>query len=312
MARINIEDSLYADNRWLQLVIKCGCQYKAKGILFSAWALAQKNWLAHRCIPGKAWSQDFEVLIEVELATRRADGTIYIKGSKKAFAWLEQRSEAGAIGGSRKSEKKTQAAASNGSKGGRPLSSRSLKDSENRWVSDEKYRREKSKSKSNVLEENPSGTQAEPKREESEPKLLTPTLSHSPSLPLFSDSDSKKDSVLSEHSKKAQLFVGTYCQLFKARYGMNPKILGKDAGIASRLSKQLSEDDIKKLLHAFFSMPDAWLVKAKHPVGSFEMKLNEIVVFANSGNFTTKTQANQADAFATNAVLLDQVRRGEA
>lgn len=95
MARINIEDSLFKDKRWLKLIIKTGCEHKALGMVTSAWILAQENWLKYGCIPEKAWPKDLEILIEVELATRRENGTVYVKGSAKAFSWLNQKSEAG-------------------------------------------------------------------------------------------------------------------------------------------------------------------------------------------------------------------------
>lgn len=99
MARINIEDSLFTDSRWIDLLIKVGCKHKALGLLTGAWILSQKHWLKHRGIPKKAWPKEFDILIEVELATRQDDGLVYVKGSKKAFVWLEQKSESGRKGG---------------------------------------------------------------------------------------------------------------------------------------------------------------------------------------------------------------------
>lgn len=95
MARINIEDSLFTDSRWLNLVIMVGCQYKALGYLTKAWILAQRHWIEYGSIPSKAWPKEFDVLIDAEFADPNADGSVYIKGSTKAFAWLLQRSKAG-------------------------------------------------------------------------------------------------------------------------------------------------------------------------------------------------------------------------
>ncbi|OPZ23074.1 MAG: hypothetical protein BWZ03_00648 [bacterium ADurb.BinA186] len=58
-------------------------------------------------------------------------------------------------------------------------------------------------------------------------------------------------------------------------------------------------------------MPDAVLAKSKHPLNFFEMKLNEIVVFANSGLFTTQTQARQMDQSASTFDMLQQIREGK-
>ncbi len=116
--------------------------------------------------------------------------------------------------------------------------------------------------------------------------------------------------ALVPHSK-TNFLIAKYCEAWKVRYGSNPPITGKDSGIAKRLAKNLSEDGISKYLDAFFSMPDAHTIKAKHPFEIFEMKLKEIAVFADSGKFVTRTQANQADCFASNQILLEKVRSGE-
>lgn len=99
MPRINIEDSLFRDNRWFNLILKVKCQYKALGLVAQAWVLAQNNWIEHRSVPVSEWIEDLNVLIEVGLAEKINDELIYVKGSKKAFLWLEQRVEAGRRGG---------------------------------------------------------------------------------------------------------------------------------------------------------------------------------------------------------------------
>lgn len=109
----------------------------------------------------------------------------------------------------------------------------------------------------------------------------------------------------------AHEFIAAYCERFKERWGVNPPIQGKDAGILKQLAKGMSLDRFKDLLDAFFQMPDAWIVKGKHTVAMFHMKLNEIVVYADAGKFTTSREAQQADNTATNAMLLAKVQRGE-
>jgi hypothetical protein len=112
-------------------------------------------------------------------------------------------------------------------------------------------------------------------------------------------------------AKKTESFIARYCENFKLRYGSNPVIKGKDAGIAKRLAANLTEEKAWLYLDAYFQMPDAQLVKAKHPMNLLELKFNEVTVFAESGNFMTHRQAQQADDMASNALLLEQVRRGE-
>lgn len=95
LARINIEESLFKDSRWMKLLIITKCEYKALGLLTAAWRLAQKHWLKSKMIPKKAWLKDLEVLVEVEFASRDESGNVYVKGSKKAFAWLDRNSKGG-------------------------------------------------------------------------------------------------------------------------------------------------------------------------------------------------------------------------
>lgn len=121
---------------------------------------------------------------------------------------------------------------------------------------------------------------------------------------------SKKDHPSDDH--KANAYVAAYCSRFKNRWGHNPEILGKESGIIKRLSKNLSLEKFEIYLDAYFDMPDAFLAKAKHPIGMFETKLNEITVYASTGNFTTNRQVRQADDFASNMILLNEIREGKA
>lgn len=159
--------------------------------------------------------------------------------------------------------------------------------------------RSKTEAKTKHLKQNRSKTEAKA----SETSATEASFSSSISI-------SSSDSVLvPSEPTKASAFVKMYCEGFKRRWGESPQILGKDAGIAKRLAKDLSPDRFAYLLDAYFSMPDAWLVKTKHPLGAFETKLNEIVVFADSGQFTTQTQVRQADQMATNHLLMEKLKR---
>lgn len=104
LARINIEDSLYRDDRFLNLVAKVGNVYMAKGMVLTAFTLAQNYWLKHKSIPIDAWPGDLQALIDCRLAEVCPKGTsVYVKGSSGQFGWLDKSS----LGGKSKSEKKT-------------------------------------------------------------------------------------------------------------------------------------------------------------------------------------------------------------
>ena len=100
MARLNIEEDLHKDNRFINLIIKLGCRRKALGALVEAWMLDQKYYLTtanDRLIPLNEWErQNIEnAIIDVGLAYKR-DGGIQMAGADKQFKWLLQRQNAGA------------------------------------------------------------------------------------------------------------------------------------------------------------------------------------------------------------------------
>lgn len=274
MARINWEDSIYKHPMYPKLLLKVGCEYKTKGLLLSAFELAQVNWLKHKGVPSDKWPEDMNLLIEFKFAETemRDDGVyVYVSGSKEHCGFLDSKSEngkkGGAIGGRSKSPKKLQ-----------------------------------------NLKQNRKRIESESKAPESEPKI---SISNSYSISSSSSfSNSSSDSDLTPLGQKTKSFIAGYCERFEFKYGSRPHIQGKDAGIAKRVVKDLSQERFLFYLDAYFAMPDAWIVKAKHPLNLFESKMNEILVFANTGNFTTQRQVQQADDMASNHLLLEKIRKG--
>lgn len=128
-------------------------------------------------------------------------------------------------------------------------------------------------------------------------------------LPKTKKANKPKTEIQVAHAQKARGFIAAYCSLFHDKWGFNPDIRGKEAGIAKRVVKDLSEEKFLSYLNAFFNMPDAWLQKAKHPLAMFETKINEIAAFANNGTFVTNAQVRQGDEMASNMMLLNKIRK---
>lgn len=110
MARINIDDSIHSDHRFIKLMIDLGGDYyKAIGLLVSAWKLGQKHFKEKEndgLIPHEVWAgSPFEKILECGLAEKKEKG-VYVKGGKKQFGWLEQKSSAGSVGGKVSAEKR--------------------------------------------------------------------------------------------------------------------------------------------------------------------------------------------------------------
>lgn len=97
MARINIDDSLFNDPRFMDLVQRLGPEV-AIGSLVLAYKCAQRFWVPRLLpIPSDQFrlSKLRQEIIEVGLAEIRENGSVYIKGTEEQFAWLIQRSKAG-------------------------------------------------------------------------------------------------------------------------------------------------------------------------------------------------------------------------
>lgn len=264
MARINIEDQFWKDI--IEVAARMGDSDRAVGQALKLIQLGQERFKAGRPISVAEFDAKFSRDLIPEFA--RIDGDrVIVAGAGKHFAWLRKKSEAGKIGGSSKSPKKT----------------KNLK--QNR----------------NTPKQNRSKTETEPKLTEASPSLSSsPSCSSSPSI-----------SVSNTTRTKAGAFIAGYKHRVFERWKFKPNVEGKDAGICKRVAERLSFEEIELYLDAFFRMPDAELVKKKHAIYLFELKINEIGAFAHTGNFTTNRQAMQADDMASNALLLQQVREGK-
>lgn len=96
MARINIEDSLFKDLRFLELCIITGNSATALGELIYMWVAAQQHYLSDGEIPNDKFVKLrlSENVIKVGLAERSSTG-VRVCGQDAQFAWLKQTQEAG-------------------------------------------------------------------------------------------------------------------------------------------------------------------------------------------------------------------------
>lgn len=74
-------------------------------------------------------------------------------------------------------------------------------------------------------------------------------------------------------------FIASYCEAWKAKYGENPIITKKEAGIAQRL---IAIPNIDWLMERFFESTDPFIVKNGHSLSIVESQLNKLL--ATGGN----------------------------
>lgn len=106
MARINIEDSIYKDQRWFELLLATGSPDTALGALVRAFSHAQGFWFPEKNgIPLDEWKKQKlnDKIIEVGFAEIKGN-EVFVSGSEEQFSWLFMKSENGKKGGRPKKE----------------------------------------------------------------------------------------------------------------------------------------------------------------------------------------------------------------
>lgn len=117
----------------------------------------------------------------------------------------------------------------------------------------------------------------------------------------------RKKKATSSVDPKASALVAHYCENFKTRYSVNPSVSKADSGILKNIFESMGIDRAKDLISAYFEMPDTYVIKAKHPIKLLSYKINEVLVFSETGNFVTNSQARQGDVIAGNMMLLQKM-----
>ncbi len=247
MPRINIEDSLYKDDRFINLMLKVGGKWTAIGMVVSAWTLAQRHYLDEsndRCIPFNDWERsNLGIIQEVGLAEIREKG-VYVCGSEQQFGWLVQRSEAG----------KKSAESKNKKSGGQRSSA--------------------------VVQRNAT------KANGSQPLPLTPSLPQEElnTTYLIGDSTNQPPATKVNINLKAKEVIAAYCLAFKDRYsGSTPTIDPKDIGQLQRLCKVYSGGRLVNLVQVYVQMKDPFFEKRKHDLGTFIQNINKVGVAMQTG-----------------------------
>lgn len=103
MARINIDDSLFYDPKFINLITKTGSQFTAIGAYFYALKIAETYLSADNPdgkIPLEEWREyEFgDLMLDVKLA-RILNDKVIVFGAEEQFGWLQKRRSAGSQGG---------------------------------------------------------------------------------------------------------------------------------------------------------------------------------------------------------------------
>lgn len=136
----------------------------------------------------------------------------------------------------------------------------------------------------------------------------------SPSLTLGTNTGAKKKKPKSPSltlgANNANAFVARYCENFKLRYGVNPVITGRDAGICKRLTKSLSDERLETLIATYFKMNESWFLQKRHDLSTFENNLNAVVKFANDGESLNRIEMQNREKENYWAAQAQKIEKG--
>lgn len=93
----------------------------------------------------------------------------------------------------------------------------------------------------------------------------------------------KEPTAVKHAPVKANLPIATYCESFKARYGTNPVITKKDAGIMTSLAKSIPQDKLSDLIQAYVQMDDRWFLTRLHDIPTLCANLSKVAVALVNG-----------------------------
>src|SRR3990167_3210906 len=273
MARLTIEEKWWSDPRRERLAKLTGSMEMADAAALRAWRLAMEFWgHSHGLIPLEIFNtlETAPKLIEAGLAKVEGD-MIYVRGSSQYLSWLHEKRLAAVTAGR--------------------ISAQRPRDSKG-WLLPKKARKPSNKTPTTI------------QRESNE--TPTPASEVQPfgfGLGLGSDSKTE-ESFPSEMSEVAsaprapavQEFIASYCEAFKGRYGTNPPMMGKAAGISKRLVTDIGAARACELVRTYLAMNDQFFVLRRHDLATFESNLNAVAVKLDTGRSVTRHEAQQGES----------------
>lgn len=103
----------------------------------------------------------------------------------------------------------------------------------------------------------------------------------------------KKDTEI--ELKKSPNLVPIYVDYFRLKYGCDPVITGKTAGMLKNMLKSMSFEKASELIRAYFLTNDQFFIKKRHPVELLITNLNQIQVTMKTGVMVTSKTAKQVE-----------------
>lgn len=275
MARINVEESWWADARRGKLARLLKDEALADGCMMKAWRTAQEFWVKNQGpIPEAVWFclVGAAEILESSLA-EKTEGGIYVKGSSEAFQWHEKLIERSREGGRKSAQVRLK-------KYGTTIPS--------------------------GAKNTPKSTEPPPKRlrtaTEPPPNRTEASLSLSLSLSKNLNTKETKGIVPSDDAKgvstetvgNVPALVATYVKAYQARYGENvrPDVSPKVCGQMKRLLEYTTLDRARALIQVYCQMREPWFEKKAHDFSTFVENISKIGLALDRGEEVSHSPIN--------------------
>lgn len=249
MARINVEDTIWRDDRFDQLKVLLGNRAVAIGWLVVAWDLAH-IWFGKtptHLIPVSEWEKAKmpSALMETGFAELR-DGGVYVRGTNDHCRYILDRKEAGRRGAAKTNEKLH----------GKTRQTRQVTPSSSPLP---------------LL----SSVEDSSLREEATALPATNVVGLPP----------KKGRGSPEVGEKAQKFIAAYASAYKAKHGGYPDEI-RDGRVVGQINSWIAHyplDRALQLVQAFMQIDDRWFDQRGRCFEAFRANLNKIGTALDSG-----------------------------
>ena len=294
MARFNIESSLFKEQGFQDLLIEVGNRHTAKGIVWELFETAQEYWYPDRkLIPievFKAKKLPEQLFAPNGLAELRSDG-VYVRGSKDAFQWLFEKSEAGRKSGVARRKKREELEA-------KPAKIRKLKGNEQ----NEQMFASVEQTRTNANEPERTGTSLL-----SSP-IPTPTLN---SYSLLSSKCAGLSEARTPAEKPTAQTWRAYREAYELRYRVAPTWNATVGGQLANFTRRVPIAEAPMIAAFYIAHNAPKYVSSGHSVGSLLQDSEKLRTEWLTGNRITAHDAKTAEFGDSLKKQMDRLARGD-
>jgi hypothetical protein len=267
MARLTIEQQWWTDPRRRALIKLLKDEDLADARVLKAWRLAQDFWGHGRSLIPKALFETLESCTEIlaaGLAEIREEG-VYVRGSSSYLDWLQEKREAGRVGGKKSGQVRRKKAEANAKQ-------IEADRSKAKQIEPSSSSSSSSSSSKNKNEESIGDARAIAARESEASKGVS--------------IGEKKAIEKREVAQKANHFVGAYIKAYQTRFpASRPEDLndGKVRGQILNFAKEYPLGRACELVQVYFQMDTKWFGTKGYDFITFRNNLNKIGQALDSG-----------------------------